>query len=85
MNPQPGTNSLCGQVGGRRHPGGVEAREGGADSTVDVGSLMVALFVVLAGLYFHRFWTIEDPAQRQMQSGNFFRNVALLGVSLMMF
>lgn len=31
---------------------------------------MVAVLVVPAGLYFHRFWTLEDPAQRQMQSGN---------------
>lgn len=51
----------------------------------DVGCLMIAVFVVPAGLYFHRFWTIEDPAQRQMQSGNFFRNVALFGASLAMF
>ena len=41
----------------------------------DLGSLMVAVFVVPAGLYFHRFWTLEDPAQRQTQSGSFFRNV----------
>ncbi len=51
----------------------------------DLGSAMVAVFVVPAGLYFHRFWRIEDPAERQMQSGNFFRNVALLGASLAMF
>jgi putative oxidoreductase len=51
----------------------------------DLGSLMVAVFVVPAGLYFHRFWTLVDPAQRQMQSGNLLRNVALLGASLAMF
>lgn len=50
----------------------------------DLGSAMFAVFVVLAGLYFHRFWTIQDAAQRQAQSGNFFRNVALLGASLVM-
>lgn len=48
----------------------------------DVGSLMIALFVLLAGLYFHRFWTIQDDGQRQTQAGNFYRNVALLGASL---
>ncbi len=51
----------------------------------DLGSLMISVFVVPAGLYFHRFWTIDDPAQRQTQSGNFFRNVALLGASFAMF
>ena len=51
----------------------------------DLGSLMIAVFVVLAGLYFHRFWTVEDAGQREMQAGNLFRNVSLLGASLMMF
>lgn len=51
----------------------------------DLGSLMVAVFVVLAGAGFHRFWSIEDPAQRQTQAGNLFRNVALLGASLALF
>lgn len=51
----------------------------------DLGSLMVAVFVVPAGLYFHRFWTVEDPAQRQTQVGNFLRNVTFLGASLAMF
>lgn len=51
----------------------------------DLGSLMIAVFVVLAGLYFHRFWTLGDAAQRQMQSGNLLRNVAFLGASLAMF
>jgi putative oxidoreductase len=50
----------------------------------DVGSLMIAVFVVLAGLYFHRFWTLDDAAQRQTQAGNLYRNVALLGASLAM-
>jgi hypothetical protein len=48
----------------------------------DMGSVMIALFVLLAGLYFHRFWTIQDDLQRQTQAGNFYRNVALLGASL---
>jgi putative oxidoreductase len=51
----------------------------------DLGSVMVAVFVVPAGLYFHRFWTLEDASQRQVQAGNLFRNVALLGASLAMF
>ena len=47
----------------------------------DVGSLMIAMFLVLAALYFHRFWTIQDEGQRKTQAGNFYRNVALLGAS----
>lgn len=50
----------------------------------DVGSLMIAVFLVLAALYFHRFWTLDDAEQRQTQAGSFYRNVALLGASLAM-
>jgi putative oxidoreductase len=48
----------------------------------DLGSLMIALFLVLAALYFHRFWTIRDDEQRSTQANSFYRNVALLGASL---
>ncbi len=48
----------------------------------DLGSLMIALFLVLAALFFHRFWTIRDAEQRQTQASSFYRNVALLGASL---
>src|SRR5215204_1574662 len=50
----------------------------------EVGSLMIALFLVLAALYFHRFWMIQDEGHRQTQAGNFYRNVALLGASLVL-
>jgi hypothetical protein len=36
---------------------------------------MIALFLVLAALYFHRFWTIQDEGQPQTQASNFYRNV----------
>lgn len=49
----------------------------GAGIWADLGSLMLALFVVLAGLGFHRFWTVEDPVQRQTQTQLFYRNVTL--------
>ena len=29
----------------------------------DVGSLMIAVFLVLAAIYFHRFWSIRDDEQ----------------------
>ena len=51
----------------------------------DLGALMLGAFVIPAALYFHRFWTIEDPGQQQTQAGSFFRNIALLGASLAMF
>jgi uncharacterized membrane protein YphA (DoxX/SURF4 family) len=51
----------------------------------DVGALMIAAFVTIAASYFHRFWTIEDPQQRNVQNQLFFRNVIALGAALMMF
>jgi uncharacterized membrane protein YphA (DoxX/SURF4 family) len=51
----------------------------------DIGALMIGVFVIPAALYFHRFWTIEDPGQRQVQSASFYRNVQILGASLVMF
>jgi len=51
----------------------------------DVGALMLGVFVVPAAVYFHRFWTIEDPAQRRTQALAFYRNVEIMGASLVMF
>lgn len=51
----------------------------------DVGALMVAGFVVPAAAWFHRFWAIEDQQQKMAQNAFFFRNLALLGGSLVLF
>jgi uncharacterized membrane protein YphA (DoxX/SURF4 family) len=51
----------------------------------DVGALMIGAFVIPAAWYFHRYWTIEDPTQRQAQSSSFYRNIEILGASLVMF
>ena len=51
----------------------------------DVGALMMAAFVIPAGWYFHRFWEVEDPNQKQAQTMFFYRNVMILAASLIMF
>jgi putative oxidoreductase len=51
----------------------------------DIGALMFAVFVIPSAWYFHRFWTVEDPAQRQAQTMFFWRNMIMLGASLVMF
>jgi putative oxidoreductase len=40
----------------------------------DIGALMLCTFAIIA-LYFHRFWTLEDESQKQMQQQLFFRNM----------
>jgi putative oxidoreductase len=51
----------------------------------DVGSLMLAIFVVPAAFYLHRFWTFDDPQQRREQEMSFARNLTLLGACLCLF
>lgn len=51
----------------------------------DVGALMIAAFVVPAAAWFHNFWAIEDQQQKMTQNAFFFRNLALLGGSLVLF
>jgi len=51
----------------------------------DVGSLMVAFFLIPAAVLFHQFWRVSDPAQRRTQEGSFYRNVTLLGAALALF
>jgi len=51
----------------------------------DVGSLIIAAFVVPAAGWFHRFWEIEDESQKMMQTGFFFRNVIALAMCLVLF
>ena len=51
----------------------------------DVGSLMIAAFVIPATLFFHRFWTFEDEAQKTSQQAAFYRNLVIFGASLVFF
>lgn len=51
----------------------------------DIGSLMLGLFVIIAAAYFHRYWEIEDQAQRMVQHAFFWRNMIILGACLVMF
>ena len=51
----------------------------------DVGSLMIAAFLIPTTLLFHRFWTVTDATARRSQEGNFYRNVSLLGGAVSLF
>jgi putative oxidoreductase len=51
----------------------------------DVGALMIAAFLIPAAAWFHRYWEVEDPMQKQMQQGFFFRNLIGIGAVLIMF
>jgi putative oxidoreductase len=70
-------------------PSGLWLAAGAASVAVgiwpDIGTLMLGAFVLPAGLLFHGYWRVEDPAQRQTQQMAFLRNVALAGASLSLF
>jgi uncharacterized membrane protein YphA (DoxX/SURF4 family) len=51
----------------------------------DLGSLMIAAFLVPAAVLFHPFWSETDPAARRTQEGGFYRDVSLLGAALALF
>ena len=51
----------------------------------DIGALMLCAFAIIAALYFHRFWTLEDESQKQVQQQLFFRNMIIVGGGLSLF
>jgi uncharacterized membrane protein YphA (DoxX/SURF4 family) len=51
----------------------------------DLGSLMIGAFVIPATLFFHRFWTFEDEAQKTSQKQAFYRNLIIFASSLVFF
>ena len=51
----------------------------------DLGALMIALFLIPAAIFFHAFWKLEDPSQRQPQTMYFWRNMIGLGACAIMF
>ncbi len=51
----------------------------------DLGSLLIAAFLLTAALLMHDFWRQSDPAARSSERINFFKNVSLAGASVIMF
>jgi putative oxidoreductase len=51
----------------------------------DVGSLMIAVFLVPAAVLFHPFWNEKDPTARRTHEMSFYRDVSLLGAALALF
>jgi uncharacterized membrane protein YphA (DoxX/SURF4 family) len=51
----------------------------------DIGSLMIAAFLVPAAVLFHPFWSESDPTARRTHEMSFYRDVSLLGAALALF
>ena len=48
-----------------------------------LGGFALLLFLVPVTLFMHKFWSISDAQQQQMQMINFMKNVALMGGALL--
>src|SRR5206468_12454295 len=46
------------------------------------GLALIIGFLVPVSLQMHRFWEVEDPAQRMSEMINFTKNMALVGAAL---
>ncbi|MFI7003108.1 DoxX family membrane protein [Nocardia sp. NPDC050175] len=51
----------------------------------DLGSVLLAVLLVVTAVMMHQFWKETDPQARQADMINFNKNLALAGASLMLF
>jgi len=49
---------------------------------VDVGTVMILLFLVPVTFMTHRFWAINDPRESGMHQAHFWKNIGLAGGAL---
>ena len=52
---------------------------------VDLGALLLAIFLVLAAVIFHNFWKETDATAKQSEMMNFMKVFALAGAALILF
>jgi putative oxidoreductase len=48
-----------------------------------VGALLVAVFLVAAAFWVHKFWELTDPMMAANQKAQFWKNITLTGACLM--
>ncbi|GAA0489690.1 hypothetical protein GCM10008986_14450 [Salinibacillus aidingensis] len=51
---------------------------------VGIGVLLLVVFLILAAILFHNFWSFEDPMQKMGEENQFMKNIALAAALLMM-
>ncbi|MFL5754451.1 MAG: DoxX family protein [Bacteroidia bacterium] len=47
------------------------------------GAWLIVLFLIPVTFFMHAFWKETEPMQKQMQMGNFIKNLSLLGAALL--
>ncbi|MEW9672412.1 DoxX family protein [Ammoniphilus sp. 3BR4] len=66
--------SLCALVGGLSVALGFYSK---------IGAFLLFIFLIPTTFIVHRFWGLSDNHQRQIQSVHFFKNLSLMGATLM--
>ena len=51
---------------------------------MDLAALGIAIFVLAAGLFMHRFWEEEDVQTRQIEMAQFMKNISIAGAALIL-
>jgi uncharacterized membrane protein YphA (DoxX/SURF4 family) len=52
---------------------------------VDLGALLLAVFLILAAVIFHNFWKETDATAKQNEMLGFMKDIALAGAALILF
>ena len=48
-----------------------------------IGAILLLVFLVLATYFFHDFWKIADPKEKQEQMVQFLKNLAIMGAMVL--
>ena len=51
---------------------------------VDLGAILIILFLLATALVFHNFWTETDAMAKSTQQSIFFKNISLAGAALIL-
>ena len=51
---------------------------------MDLAALGIAIFVLAAGFFMHRFWEETDDQTRQIEMAQFMKNVSIAGAALIL-
>lgn len=49
---------------------------------MDLGALLLAIFLLISAFMMHNFWTIEDPTQKMNETVAFCKNLSMAGAAL---
>lgn len=49
---------------------------------MDLGALLLAIFLVFSAFMMHNFWTMDDATQKMNETVSFFKNLSMAGAAL---